>query len=475
MTLLNNILGVTCDSREVKPGYAFVAIQGLKKDGHDFIQDALRRGASFIITEKPVTLNTKIPIQQVQDGRIALAEIAAAISGHPSKSLRTIGVTGTNGKTTSTFLIHHLFNTNQVGCGLIGTVDIDTGLEKHKALLTTPDAVQLQNYLKEMVKAGLQVVSMEVSSHGIELKRTYGINFDLAIFTNITRDHFDFHNDFENYVRIKKVFFEQLSERGIALINGDDSHASFITKNLAAQVITYGIEKDTTISAENITHENLTTYYDLVIHQPIQTRFVRIQPIRVPIKIKLAGRHNIYNTLAACSAGLLLGLKAEQIQKISEFSGIWRRFQIIYDNEYTIIDDCAHNPGSYSAVFQALEHLTYKNLYIINAIRGNRGVQINQDNARTIASWVKQLSNVKLLVTNCADLVKNDDIVAPKEEEIFLNTLQAQGLKYEHHSTLQSCFDIILQTVQSDDLVLLLGAHAMDQAGELILKRCANS
>ncbi|AZR74672.1 hypothetical protein BBF96_15605 [Anoxybacter fermentans] len=470
MKLFRDIRGVTCDSRKVKPGFAFVAIQGLKRDGHEYIEDALARGASVIITEKPIDLSVDVPVQQVPDGRIALAELAAYIYDYPSRFLLTIGVTGTNGKTTSTFLLHHLFNKNGIGCGLIGTVDIDTGLKTRKAQLTTPDAVELQKYLREMVDANLKAVSMEVSSHGIELKRTYGIDFDLTIFTNVTRDHFDFHKNFEHYVRIKKSLFEQLKDNAIALINGDDPHANFISKDIKAQVVTYGFKKKNMISAENIRQKNLKTYYDLVVRNSIQTRYAKIEPMRIPIEIKLPGKHNVYNTLGACGAGLLLGLTPKQVQNISTFTGVWRRFQIIYDGDFTVIDDCAHNPGSYTAVFETVQNLTYKKLYIINAIRGNRGVKINQDNARIIAGWVKKLPNVKLMITNCAELVKEDDLVHPEEEEIFLKTLKEQGIKFEHNPELLPYFKKVLKMVESGDIILLLGAHAMDEAGKLILE-----
>lgn len=471
MKLLKEIRGVTCDSREVEPGFAFVAIQGLKRDGHEFIEDALARGASYIVTEKPIDLVTSVPIKQVQDGRLALAELAAEIYGHPSSQLKTIGVTGTNGKTTSTFLLHHIFNVNQINCGLIGTVDIDTGKGKRKAQLTTPDAVDLQYYLREMVDAGLEYVSMEVSSHGIELKRTHEIDFDLAIFTNVTRDHFDFHQNFERYLRIKKSLFDNLKTNAVALINWDDSHGSFMAKDLQAQVIRYGIEKkECDLIAENIYNDNLTTSFDLVIRQPIDTSLVHLEPMRIPIKIKLPGKHNIYNTLAACGAGLLMGLSQDKIQRINSFKGIWRRFQIIHEDKFTIIDDCAHNPGSYTAVFEAIRNFSYNNLYIINAIRGNRGIQINQDNARTIGSYVKRLPNSHLMITNCTELVKADDLVDAKEEEIFLQTLHEQGVNFEHYSELQPYFQQVLAKIQEGDLILLLGAHAMDQAGDLIIK-----
>lgn len=471
MKLLKEIRGVTCDSREVEPGFAFVAIQGLKRDGHEFIEDALARGASYIVTEKPVNLVTSVPIKQVRDGRLALAELAAEIYRHPSLRLKTIGVTGTNGKTTSTFLLHHIFNANQINCGLIGTVDIDTGKGKRKAQLTTPDAVDLQYYLWEMVDAGMEFVSMEVSSHGIELKRTHEIDFDLAIFTNVTRDHFDFHQNFEHYVKIKKSLFENLKTDAIALINWDDSHGSFIAEGLHAQVIRYGIEKkECDLIAENIYKDNLTTSFDLVVRQPIKTSWAHLEPMRIPVKIKLPGKHNIYNTLAACGAGLLMGLSNDEVQRINTFKGIWRRFQIVHDDGFTIIDDCAHNPGSYTAVFETIRDLSYNNLYIINAIRGNRGIQINKDNARTIGSYVKGLPNSHLMITNCAELVKADDLVDPKEEEIFLKTLHEQGVQFEHHPELQPYLQQVRNKIQEGDLILLLGAHAMDKAGDLIIK-----
>lgn len=469
MKLSNKITGVTCDSREVKPDYAFVAIQGLKRDGHDFIEDAIKRGASHIITEKPVEIKTNIPIKIVDDSRVALAELASSLFGNPSQYLTTIGVTGTNGKTTSTFLLHQLFNINDIGCGLIGTVDIDTGIQKKKALLTTPDAVELQGYLKEMVDANLKVSTMEVSSHGIKLKRTHGIEFDLALFTNVSKDHFDFHQNFEHYLKIKKSFFEQLSQDRIALINGDDPHSEFISNDIKAQVFTYGIHKNNHFAAENIRKDHITTNYDLVINKQIKTKFTKIEPCKIPIEIKLPGKHNIYNTLGACSTGLLLGLKPDQIQKISNFGGVWRRLQVIFNKDFTIIDDCAHNPGSYSAVFETVNTLTYKNLYIINAIRGNRGLQINRENARTIADKLKKLSNANLIITNCSELVKPDDLVSEKEEEVFLNVFDEYKINYKHNKNLHPCIDQVLSNVKPDDLILLLGAHAMDKAGDIIL------
>lgn len=470
MKLSRELRGVTCNSREVEPGFAFVAIQGLKRDGHEFIEDALSRGASFIITEKPVKVETHVPIHQVKDGRVALAQVAAALNGHPSQSLQCIGVTGTNGKTTTTFLLHHLLNQNGIGCGLIGTVDIDTGLHQRKARLTTPDAVELQRYLREMVDAGLKAVSMEVSSHGIELKRTYGVDFDLAIFTNISDDHFDFHKSFEGYLKIKKSLFEQLPPNAIALINKDDQHGNYIAEGLQAQVVTYGVERPATITAEAIRKDNIKTYYDLVVHEQIESKYARLQPMRLPIEIKMPGKHNIYNTLAACGGGLLMGLSPNEVQNIGNFFGVWRRLNVIHNKEFIVIDDCAHNPGSYTAVFETVRDLRFNNLYIINAIRGNRGVQINQDNARVIAQWVKKLPHVRLMITNCTDLARQDDAVTPDEEHVFLQTLRDHGVAFEHRQELKSYFDNVLEEVRPGDLVLLLGAHAMDEAGELMGK-----
>lgn len=470
MKLFRDLRGVTCDSRQVEPGYAFVAIQGLKHDGHDFVEEALARGASFIITERPIHLDTNVPVQQVEDGRIALAELAAAINGYPSRNLKTIGVTGTNGKTTTTFLIHHLFNQNGVGCGLVGTVDIDTGLQRLKAHLTTPDAVNLQRYLREMVDSGLKAVSMEVSSHGIELKRAHGIEFDLGLFTNVTDDHFDFHKSFDGYLRIKKSFFEELAPDGIALINGDDTYADFIMEGLRAKIVTYGIDKDVMIAAENIRTEHIKTFYDLVVRTPIETKFVRLKPMRIPIEIKMPGKHNIYNTLGACASVLLMGFSPQQVQNVSNFTGVWRRFHVIHNADFTIIDDCAHNPGSYTAVFETVRDLKYNQLYIINAIRGNRGVQINENNAQVIGQWVKKLPNTHLMITNCADLVREDDLVSSEEERVFLQTLREYGVEFEHNNEVQGYFSKVMEIVQPGDLILLLGAHAMDRAGELIVR-----
>lgn len=469
MKFARDIRGVTCNSREVEPGYAFVAINGTKHDGHDYIEEALARGASFIIVEKPINLDTNVPVIQVKDGRIALAELAAAVFGHPSKYLQTIGVTGTNGKTTTTFIIHHLFNQNSVGCGLLGTVDIDTGVRKLKAHLTTPDAVHLQQYLREMVDAGLKAASMEVSSHGIEQKRAHGVDFDLTIFTNLSHDHFDFHGNFENYLRTKKSLFEQMESDGLAFLNADDQYCEYIAEGLQARVIRYGVEKDAVIRAENIRRDNIKTYYDLVVTSPLDSKYARIKPMRLPIMIKLPGKHNIYNTLAACGASLLMGLSGKQVQNIAHFDGVWRRFHILRSEDFLVIDDCAHNPGSYNAVFETVRDLSFNRLFVINAIRGNRGLEVNRDNSKIIAHWVKEFPWVKLWITNCAELVHENDLVSEAEEDVFLQTLQSEGVDFEHSAEIKPLIRQVLKEVKPGDLILLLGAHAMDKAGELIV------
>ena len=244
------ITGVTNDSRQVEPGFLFVSIQGFKKDGHSFILDALRRGAAAIVTEKPLSNSLPVPTIQVTNGRRALARMSTTFYGYPAQKLKVIGVTGTNGKTTTTYLIENILSHAGYKTGLIGTIAYKINGRVYPAGRTTPESVQLQSLLREMVDNGVQHVVIEVSSHALALERVTGCEFDVAVFTNITQDHFDFHGTFENYLETKTKLFSCLGQGGkthpFAVINVDDPSSEYILKHVprAATVITYGLEQE---------------------------------------------------------------------------------------------------------------------------------------------------------------------------------------------------------------------------------------
>jgi UDP-N-acetylmuramoyl-L-alanyl-D-glutamate--2,6-diaminopimelate ligase len=185
----------------------------------------------------------------------------------------------------------------------------------------------------------------------------------------------------------------------------------------------------------------------------------------------LPGKHNIYNALIAITTALYYGAKPESIQNFfKSYRGIWRRLEVIHNNKYTIIDDCAHNPGSYQAVFNTIKNLRYDKLIILNSLRGNRGIDINIENAKTISKWIPKLNNCLLITTNCRDVVKNNDKVSNEEEKEFLNILNQKNINYIHFQNLTPALKSVVKRIKSNYLILLLGPHAMDEAGSLILK-----
>ncbi|SJZ53889.1 Mur ligase family protein [Selenihalanaerobacter shriftii] len=465
-----NISGVTCDSREVKPGYAFVAIEGFKDDGNKYIENAIERGAKVIYTEQDIK-DTNVPVVKVANARETLARLAHEFYDMPSNKLNLIGVTGTNGKTTTTHLIESLFANNDFETGLLGTVKTKIGDRIEEAKLTTPDAVMIHKYLREMVDRNVNIASMEVSSHGIKLNRIDGLDFDIVVHTNVTRDHLDLHNDFEDYLLTKKRLFQQCSEEKFALINIDDEYSEDIRREIPPYVITYGFSQESDVRAINLKYDNTGSHFTVVVQQELTTiSGNKIQPQRFKIRLGLLGKHNVYNGLATIIIGLLYDLDIENIQEgLSKFKPFFRRLEVIYNKEFTVIDDCAHNPGNYQAVFNTIKDLDYNNLYIINSIRGNRGLTVNKENAEIISKHIPGLNVTELYITSCEKLVNQYDIVSSQERDLFISTLQNNNIDLRYFNRLKPCLYETVNKVDNGDLIVLLGAHAMDTASEITL------
>lgn len=457
----NNISGVTCDSRKVKPGDAFVAIEGFEDDGNKYIDDAVKQGAEVVYTEREID-HREVPVVKVDNARKILAQLANQVYNSPSESLELVGVTGTNGKTTTTHLIEKLFTGCGFTTGLLGTVKIKLGNKVEEAALTTPGADQIYDYLNKMVNNDVDIAAMEVSSHGIKLHRIEGLDFDIVVYTNLTKDHLDLHDNFEDYLATKKELFKQVGEESTALINLDDKYADRIRSGLSARVITYGFSDRADIKVNKAEYDAAGSRFR------VESSLAPTQQFE--IELNLLGKHNIYNALAAVSVGLIYGLSVEEIKsELKEFNPFFRRLEVIYDDEFTIIDDCAHNPGNYRAVFETIKELNYDELYVINAIRGNRGLVVNKENAEMIGKYIPDLNMAKLYITSCKKLANRYDIVSDEEREIFLSTLQDYGLGFEYFDYLLPCLKQTLKHVNTNDLIVLLGAHAMDQAADLIL------
>ena len=368
MKILNlEIKGVTCNSKEVKPGYAFVAIKGSCQDGNRFIKEAVARGAGIIIVEKKIPkikiIFAKTKLVAVDDCRKFLAQAALKFYGSPADKIKVIGITGTNGKTTVSYLIEAIAKECGHPCGVIGTINYRFKGKVIAAKNTTPGPEQLQKLLAQMYARGVKYCAMEVSSHALDQDRVAGINFSQAVFTNLTQDHLDYHKNFENYFSAKAKLFSGLPEKSCAIINADDQYACRIKQLTKARIITYGVEKEAMVIAKNINFGMQSTEFSLATPK-----------INLKVKTHLVGRHNIYNILAAVCWGLSENLPTAKIKSaIEKFKNVPGRLEKINCKKgFNIFVDYAHTPDALFNVIRSLRQLVEGKIMVIFGCGGER-------------------------------------------------------------------------------------------------------
>jgi UDP-N-acetylmuramoyl-L-alanyl-D-glutamate--2,6-diaminopimelate ligase len=353
---------IVFDSRQVRQGDVFVAVRGVQSDGHAFINKALESGAAAIVCEElPESLEAGVTYVVVKDSAEAMGLMASVFYGRPSHSIKLVGVTGTNGKTTSVTLLHKLFRELGYNVGLLSTVQNQINEDVIPATHTTPDAVKLNELLAQMVKAGCTYCFMEVSSHAMVQQRVAGLKFAGGVFTNITHDHLDYHNTFEEYIRAKKLFFDQMSAGAFVLINADDKRGPVMVQNTKASVHFYSLRKATEFKAR-------------IIDNTIQGLHLDIDGNE--IWCKLIGAFNAYNLLAAYAVAVLLEEdKLETLTVLSSLSSAVGRFDyIVSDSQITGIVDYAHTPDALENVLNTIQQIREPNQKIITIVGcgGNR-------------------------------------------------------------------------------------------------------
>ncbi|WP_034602570.1 Mur ligase family protein [Clostridiisalibacter paucivorans] len=476
------IQGVTGDSRKVKDGYAFVAIKGHKLDGNDFIHEAIDNGAVVVYTEKDISSQlankyNACKFIKTENARKKLAELLNEYYGFPSKDIFLIGVTGTNGKTTTTNMIYHILEYNGFKPGLIGTTGIKYLNIRKITSLTTPGVEEIYELLNEFNLFGIKHVIIEVSSHGLKDYRTYGLEFDVAIHTNIDEDHMDFHQDFEEYIECKRRLFQWLPCDKMAILNCDDHNFIRLIEGMNnLNIFTYGLNKKATVTASSLVIDG-GIEYNICIQRGINTvNGLELEPQEYPIKMKLLGKHNVYNSLAAISTALYLGISIEKIgSSLLSFKGIKRRLEFFCKKRFLAIDDFCHNPLGYESLFETIQNINCKEIIMINAIRGNRGIDINKKNAETIAWWASILKNIKIILTLSKDNVSDKDIVNKLELESYTATFNRENISYEIYENLEDAIKSVLEYISEDDLLLLTGSQGMDKGQEIFFKYNHNS
>ncbi len=437
------VSAVTSDSRAVQPGSVFVAVRGTQVDGHQFISEALKLGARAIVAEQlpeDPRLGTIITGIQVSDSATALGLLAAAWYNHPSAAFELVGVTGTNGKTTTVTLLHQLFTALGYTCGLVGTVENRIGESVLPSTHTTPDPVALQRLFRRMADAGCTHVFMETSSHAIDQRRIAGAQFRGAVFTNLTHDHLDYHGTFAAYRDAKKKLFDDLSSEAFALINADDKNGTFMLQNCRAQKSTYALLKPATFKSK-VLENSLPGLHMQIDGQAVHARLI--------------GLFNAYNLTAAYGVACLLGEQPEAVlTTLSNLKGAEGRFECLPHPHLSGamgIVDYAHTPDALQNVLETVRELKRSSGRVITVVGcgGDRDRAKRPLMAHTAARWSEQV----ILTSDNPRSEEPQDIL--REMETGLEADQrAKTLTIENR---EQAIRTACRLQRTDDIVLVAG------------------
>lgn len=434
-----DIASVRFDSREVKAGDAFVAIKGTLTDGHNYIDAVVAAGARAIICEQlPTNMVEGVTYVEVENGNQALALMASNYYDTPSKNLKLVGVTGTNGKTTVSSLLYQLFKNAGYKVGLLSTIKIMVDDTEYPTKHTTPDALVINQHLKLMSDAGVEFCFMEVSSHGIHQKRTEGLVFEGAIFTNLSHDHLDYHKTFAEYRDTKKILFDQLSKKAFALTNIDDKNGLVMLQNTKARKYTYALK-------------NYADYRAQVLENQFDGQLLKINDNE--LWIKLIGQFNAYNMLAIYATAELLGLeKLEILRLLSELDSVDGRFQYyISKNKITAIVDYAHTPDALKNVLETINTLRTGNENVITVV--GCGGDRDRSKRPVMGNIASEMSNKVIFTSDNPRTESPSEIIAEMEAGVEpQNVKKILSIENREQAIKTAC-----QLAVDNDIILVAG------------------
>lgn len=433
------IESLNTDSRKKRPNSMFFCLDGFKTNGHQYIPQAIEKGAVCIVhSECLENYEEGIAYIKVENVMETLNKVVAKYYGKPSEKLFVFGVTGTNGKTTVTNLIKDIYN-HYAPCGYIGTISIEYQDVKLEPDLTTPDAIMMHAILDDMVKKEVKAVALEVSSHGLEQKRVDAIDFDVAIFTNFTYDHLDFHGTMENYFNAKKKLFLHMKKEGVSILNVDDPMYAELYDACTTKVVTYGIEKNADYRADNI---RLTTHQSkFTLHHKNKT---------YPVTTNLAAMYNVYNLLAAIAAVVESGIPIGSVlQHVSNLTQIEGRLESINEGQpFQVIVDFAHTPDGLEKVYEYAKTITPEGNDII-AVFGSAGKR-DKPKRKVFGEISDQY---------CSSIVLTEDDPRDEDAKTIADDIR-KGIKKTQTIFIENRYDAIRMAIEAanvNDTVLLLG------------------
>ena len=435
-----NIVGVENDSRRVSRDNMFIAIEGFTVDGHDFIDQVVGNGANCVVVQRDIQIEKEgVTLIKVEDTIEALARFSSRFYGEPSKKLDLIGITGTNGKTSITYLIKNIFEADGKKTGIIGTMGsvIDDELIDNKN--TTPESLIIQKYLRKMVDVGTGSCIMEVSSHSLDMKRVAYMDFQVAIFTNLTEDHLDYHLTMENYFNSKLKLFNMAQKYNI--INIDDPYGEKVIDKIEnnTPIITYGIDRNCDIYATDVICH--TKGVDFILHTPKGS---------IPINLNLLGKFSVYNALAAISCGIIYDIDLSVIKKgIESVKGIKGRFEIVpIDKDYSVIIDFAHTPDGLEKVLTTVDQFAEGRKVVVFGAGGNRDKAKRPIMGETVAKHADLC-----IVTSDNPRFENPDKII---EDVIVGVERAKG-NYVAITDRKEAIKYAILNARHKDTILLAG------------------
>lgn len=430
-----DISGIFYDSRKVIKNSIFVAIKGFNADGHKFILDAINNGAIAVILEynnsvpDEIFIHGRIVKMLVSDSRKALAEISNAYYKEPSKKLKLFGITGTNGKTTTAFILKSILENSGEKVGLMGTIANYIGEIEIMSKLTTPESNDLNDLLLKMYNEGCKSSVMEVSSHSLKLNRVYALNFYSGIFTNITSDHLDFHKTFENYLEAKKILFDSLPLNSIGIYNIDDKSSAYLIKDSKAKLYSYGQTDSSDFRISKINYDLKGTSFKINFDGKI-----------FPISTSLVGEFNAYNACAAFAAGVLSGIDGEKVvDGIKNTKQVPGRFEVVGNDQKKVIIDYSHTADSLEKTLLAIKNIVKNErpVYTVFGCGGNR-----DKTKRPVMGKIASELSKKVFVTS--------DNPRTEEPMSIINEILT-GIKNKNYEVNESREEAIKTAVQSTE------------------------
>lgn len=460
------ITNISYNSNTIKEDGLFIALKGQITDGHKYLKASKNHGAIAAIVED--FKEVYMPQIKVKNARKLMAKIAENFYGNPSKDLKVIGITGTNGKTTTAFMVNEILKAANKKTGIIGTVYTKFNDFIVPSLLTTPESCDLQKYFKMMKDEGVEICTMEASSSAQEAYRTQNIDFDIVTFNNLSREHIDQHGSFENYFKAKSKLILEAKKDAYAILNMDNEKIASLKDKTEAKVLGFSMGKlDSDFGISNIDLATGFGKFTLNINRDIEE--LGLKKSSFDINLGTIGYSSIMNAVVAIIIALILKIPQEIIQKaLFDFKGVERRFELIYNEKFKILDDHFANEKNIDSTMETISKMKYKNFHILYAVRGNRGVELNRENAERLSHWIKILKPKTFYASLSRDTVSEKDRVRDEELEVYKKVLAKNNIESKCFENLEDGICEILKNICSDDVLLLAGCQGMDKGAKFV-------